>query len=245
MPWKKIQRAIGMCEGGQLRSMLEQLWSGLGLDRISVRTPGSSRVAFTIAVVTLAAKMSKADGVSTPVEAEAFERMFDVPASELEQIRRVFQLASQDVAGYEAYASQIGHLLADEPELKRTVLECLFHVASADGILHPAEDKFLGVVAGRLGLSDGEFRAVRRAFVFDPDSPYEVLGIAPDATDQDLKLHYRELVKSHHPDALVAKGVPPEFLAAAQRRLAAVNAAYEVILTERGQRVTRALEKAP
>ena len=245
MPWKKIQRAIGMCEGGQLRSVMDQLWAGLGLDRLTARTPGSRRVAFTIAVVTLAAKMSKADGVSTPVEAEAFERMFQVSPDELEQIRRVFQLASQDVAGYEAYASQIGRLLADEPDLKRTVLECLFHVASADGILHPAEDRFLKVVASHLGMPDTEFRAVRRAFVVDPDSPYEVLGVAPDVSDQTLKLHYRELVKTLHPDALVAKGVPAEFLAAAQRRLAAINVAHEAILAERGQRIERALEKAP
>jgi DnaJ like chaperone protein len=125
------------------------------------------------------------------------------------------------------------------------VLECLFHVASADGILHPGEDKFLETVSDKLGLSRAEYRAVRRAFVFDPDSPYEVLGISPGVTDQDLKLHYRELVKSHHPDTLVAKGVPAEFLNAAHRRLAAINAAYDAILAERGQRAERALEKAP
>ena len=244
MPWNKIQRAIERFTSGS-RSALDQLWGSLNLDAISGKTPGSSRVAFTIAVVTLAAKMSKADGVSTKVEAEAFERLFKVQAGQLDHVRRVFQMGSQDVAGYEEYAAQVANLLFDEPDLKRTVLECLFHVASADGILHPGEDKFLANVARIFGLSDAEYRCVRRAFVVDPDSPYEVLGIQPDASIQDLKAHYRDLVKSHHPDVLISKGVPVEFLAAAQRRLAAVNAAYEAILAERGLKTERALEPAP
>lgn len=234
-----------MCEGGTLRIALDRLWSILRLDRLSGRPAPRTGVAFTIAVVTLAAKMSKADGVSTRVEAEAFEQMFDVAESELGHVRRVFQLASQDVAGFEAYASQVGRLLGNEPELKISVLECLFHVASADGILHPAEDRFLAIVAERLGLTTPEFKAVRRAFIHDPDSPYEVLGVAADASDDDIKRCYRDLAKTHHPDALMAKGVPAEFLAAAQRRLAAINAAYEAILAERGQRPVRQLEQAP
>ena len=245
MPWNKIQRAIEMFKSGSLRSALDQLWGSLSLDAMSAKTPGSCRVAFTIAVVTLSAKMSKADGVSTKVEADAFERLFKVQPDQLDHVRRVFQMGSQDIAGYEAYAAQVANLLADEPELKRTVLECLFHVASADGILHPGEDKFLGDVARIFGFSQAEYRCVRRAFIVDPDSPYEVFGLQPDASLQELKTHYRDLVKTHHPDVLVSKGVPVEFLAAAQRRLAAVNAAYEAILSERGLKTERALEPAP
>ena len=70
------------------------------------------------------------------------------------------------------------------------------------------------------------------------------MSIAPRATDKEIKARYRELVKSHHPDALVSKGVPPEFLAAAARRLATITAAYETILAERGKRVERALERS-
>ena len=131
-----------------------------------------------------------------------------------------------------------------EPELKISVLESLFHVASADGVLHPDEDAYLSRVAEIFGLTQGEFRCVRRGFVIDPENPYDVLSIAPRATDKEIKARYRELVKSHHPDALVSKGVPPEFLAAAARRLATITAAYETILAERGKRVERALERS-
>ena len=83
--------------------------------------------------------MSKADGVSLPIEAEAFERQFSVPYHECEHVRRLYQLASQDIAGYEIYAAQIARMLEDQPELKVSVLECLFHIASADGVLHPTK----------------------------------------------------------------------------------------------------------
>lgn len=241
MPWQDLKNAIGLTKGGPLRNALDQLWGALGIER----SPARSRVAFTIAVITLAAKMSKADGVSSDVEAETFDAVFVVPDSERGNVKRLFALAAQDVAGYDSYARQIAGHLEDEPDLKVSVLECLFNVACADGVLHPAEDEFLSDVASIFGISSVDFKAIRRAFVRDPDSPYEIMGVAPNASDDDLKARYRQLVKCHHPDALVAKGVPPEFLLAAERRLAAVTAAYEAIQSERGRRATRALESSP
>ena len=242
MPWKALQTAAGRDKGGPLRNALAQIWQTLGMESVPRPDCAQCRVAFTIGVITLSAKMSKADGVSSAIEAAAFERQFSVPESEREHARRLFTLASEDVAGYETYASQMARILADEPELKITVLECLFHIATADGILHPSEDQFLSTVSTLFGLSHSDYRSVRRAFIHDPDSPYEVLSIDAGATDQEIKARYRELVKSHHPDALVSKGVPPEFLAAASRRLAAITEAYEAIQVERGRRRERALE---
>lgn len=238
MPWQELKSALGMAKGGPLRSALDQLWGALGLEQ----SPAQSRIAFTIAVITLAAKMSKADGVTTEAEAQVFDQVFVVPEEERGNVTRLFQLASQDVAGYETYARQIANHLADEPEVKTSVLECLFHVACADGVLHPAENDFLGEVARIFGLTATEFQSIRRAFVRDPDGPYETLGLAHDVTDAAIKARYRELVKRHHPDALVSKGVPPEFLIASERRLAAITAAYEAIEAERGRRAPRALE---
>lgn len=239
MAWQFLKNAVVAC-GGSLRSGLDHIKETFGFE--GAQAPAESRVAFTIAVVALAAKMSKADGVSLPIEAEAFKRQFKVPDSECAHVRKLYQLASQDVAGYEVYAAQIARILDGQPDIKISVLECLFHVASADGVLHPEEDRYLARVADIFGLSECEFRCLRRGFVTDPDSPYEVLNVSGSATDKEVRARYLELVKSHHPDALVAKGVPAEFLAGAERRLAAITAAYEAILAERGQRAEKALE---
>lgn len=233
MPWKDISQAIGLERVGSVRDALAAVWTRLGLDKLTERTPAHRTAAFTIAVTTLAAKMAKADGVALPIEAEAFERMFEIPPAEEANVRRLYDLAKQDVAGYEAYAGQIARMLKDEPQLLRAVLECLFHIAAADGVLHPAEDCFLETVADRFGLSRLEFLTIRASFVHDPESPYAILGVAPDVSDADLKAYHRALVREHHPDRLAANGVPEEFRAAADRRLAAINVAYETILKER------------
>lgn len=233
MPWKEIAQAIGFEPGTSVRDALSAVWSRLIGERVTNRTPGYRTVAFTIAVTTLAAKMAKADGVALPVEVRAFERVFDVPPDERENFRRLYDLAAQDIAGYETYAGKIATLLANEPEMLRALLECLFHVAAADGILHPDEDAFLAVVAEKFGLSHGEFLSVRAGFINDPCSPYQILGVHPDITDAELKLRHRALVREHHPDRLAASGVPPELRCAANRRLAAINAAYDAVLADR------------
>ena len=228
---------------GGVRGALEQLRSK-GQDVFAGGVPAQSRVAFTIAIVSLAAKMSKADGVSLPIEIEAFERQFSIPTGERDNVRRLFKLAAQDVAGFEVYAGQIAHMLGHDKDLRVAVLECLFHVASADGVLHPSEDTYLAKAAEIFGLSKTEYRCVRRGFVVEADSPYEILNVSPAASDAEIKARYRELVKGHHPDALMSKGVPAEFLAGAERRLARITAAYEQIQTERGNRASQSLEKS-
>ena len=236
MPWTTIANAVGLAKGGAVRDALATLWSSLGLERLTERMPAHRTVAFTIAVTTLAAKMAKADGVALPVEERAFEQMFAIPLGEEANVRRLYDLAKQDVAGFEIYAGKIARLLHDEPELLASVLGCLFYIAAADGILHPAEDSFLATVAERFGIGRVEFLAIRAGFVHDPDSPYAVLGVRPDASEAELKARYHALVRDHHPDRLAAAGIPPEFRAAADRRLAAINAAYEAIEKERSPR---------
>lgn len=190
-------------------------------------------VAFTMGVIALCAKMAAADGVVTRDEVEAFKQVFKVPEGEAANVRRVFNLAKQDVAGFEAYAQQISGLLRNDPELLQDVLEGLFHIAAADGILHPAEEDYLKAVAGIFNIDDKAFRVIRAYFVTDVDGPYEVLGVTADISDKDLKVRHRELVIKNHPDKLIARGVPAEFVEVANRKLAAINEAYDAIVKER------------
>lgn len=236
MPWKVISQAIGLDAGrATVLDAIAAWWERLRRELAAHRTPGFRTVAFTIAATTLAAKMAKADGVALPIEERAFEQVFDIPKGEEENFRRLYDLAAQDIAGFEVYASKIASLLADEPEMLNALLECLFHVAAADGILHPDEDRFLEIVAEKFGLSRAEFLSIRAGFINDPCSPYQILGVMPSIPDEELKLRHRELVREHHPDKLAMAGVPPELRCAANRRLAAINAAYDQIKTERAR----------
>jgi DnaJ like chaperone protein len=194
---------------------------------------GELPVAFTIAVVALSAKMAKADGVVAGVEVDAFHRAFHVPEAELAGVRRVFTMAQEDTAGYEGYATQIARLLSHRPALLTDVLDTLFHIATADRALHPAEDSFLATVARLFGLSDSEFRHHRAQYVHDVSSPYDVLGLHPSASDEAVKARHRKLVRENHPDLAIGRGLPQELIDVATRRLAAINDAYAIIARER------------
>jgi DnaJ like chaperone protein len=191
-------------------------------------------VAFTAAVVALAAKMAKADGVVVGVEVEAFQRAFRVDPRDLRNITRLFDLAKQDTAGFEAYAEQITRIVERDRAVLRDVLASLLHIATADRVLHPSEDAFLATVAERFGFSSSEYRHERAHFISDPDSPYDVLGLTPNATDAEIKQRHRKLVRETHPDLMTGRGVPPELIVVATRRLAAINDAYAIVAKERG-----------
>lgn len=219
-----------MAEGGALRGALDAILCGFGIGDCKT----TNEVAFTAAVIALSAKMAKADGVATRIEVEAFERLFKPPPGELANVRRLFDLATRDVAGYESYARQIAKLLSDEPRLKRDVYDGLFHIAAADGVLHADEEVYLRRVGEIFGYDEAEYRSIRALFVHDPDDAYTVLGVSPDITDEALKTHYRALVRENHPDVLSARGVPGQFIDIATRKIAAINSAYNEIARERG-----------
>jgi DnaJ like chaperone protein len=229
--WQKISDfagAVGDAGGG----LLGDLAHVFGLER-GAGAPEND-VAFTIGVIALSAKMAKADGVVSPLEVAAFKKIFQSAPDEAANVERMFNLAKQDVAGYEAYADQIAALLKDDRKLLQDVLEGLLHMATADGVLHPKEDAFLADVAERFGFSPSEFRFFRARFVKDNCNPYDVLRLDPSASDEDIKAQYRKLVRDNHPDKLMGRGVPADFVEIATRKLAAINAAYDTIVKERG-----------
>ena len=188
---------------------------------------------FTTGLVALAAKMAKSDGVVVQNEVEAFEQIVQVPASEHERVKRLFDLAKGTTDGFEAYARQIGDAFKDEPALLEDVLDGLFHVAKADGAVHEAEFAYVKAVAGTFGFTDADFDRIAARHVRRADDPYLILGADRSLDDQELKRHYRKLVAENHPDREIARGLPPEAVAIATQRLAVINAAWERIATER------------
>jgi len=228
--WQKISDFAGAV-GGAGGGLLGDLAHVFGLERGG---EPQNDVAFTIGVIALSAKMAKADGVVSPLEVAAFRQIFHASPAEAANVERIFNLAKQDVEGYEAYANQIASLLKGNKKLLQDVLEGLLHVATADGVLHPKEDKYLADIAGRFAFSPSEYRFFRARFVKDNCNPYDVLRLAPGATKEEIKAQYRKLVSDNHPDKLMGRGVPVEFVEIATRKLAAINAAYDTIAKERG-----------
>ncbi|GAA0774276.1 DnaJ family molecular chaperone [Roseibium denhamense] len=226
--WSSIGSIVGAigAGGAQIVDRLVQL--------VLARPEGTNTVGFTVAMIALSAKMAKADGVVTADEVLAFRDLFEVPEAEERNVARLFSLAQEDVAGYEVYAKKLADLFPYDRKTLLDILDGLFHIAKADGIVHENEISYLSHVAEVFGLDEREFSKVLARHVRNDGNPYEVLGIGPDASDSELKTHYRREVMETHPDRMIARGVPEEFVRIANDRLAALNTAWAQICAERG-----------
>lgn len=197
--------------------------------------PERRQVAFTVAMIALSAKMAKADGIVTHDEIRAFKEIFDIPQKEQANVARMFNLAKQDIAGFDAYARQIVKIYRHAPDILEDILDGLFHIAEADGIIHENELAFLREVARIFAFEDEAFDAIRARHVKKGgNDPYEVLGADASWSNFELVRRYRALVLENHPDRLIARGVPPEFVTIANDKMAAINAAYDELKRERG-----------
>jgi DnaJ like chaperone protein len=224
--WEKLAGATAEL----LRSGLVEAVRG----GVNGQEAGKVQVAFTVGVIALGAKMAKADGVVTRDEVNALKEVFKIPAGEMKNVANIFNMAKQDVTGYQAYAEQLAAMLKGNRRLLEDVLEGLFHIAKADQVLHPREVEFLAEVANRFGITKTEFSYIKaRHVVVAKRNPYDVLGVNASIGKDELKSHYHRLVLENHPDKLIARGVPKEFVAIATEKLAAINEAYAEITNER------------
>jgi DnaJ like chaperone protein len=239
--WGKVLGgAAGFAMGGPLGALIGAV-AGHAVDRMrevprqGADTDATKRIAFTIGVIVLGAKMAKADGQVTPDEVSAFKEVFRVPPDEMKNVGRLFNQARRDAAGFEPYARQIGRMFQDNPAVLEELLDGLFHIARADGTVTPDEVAYLAQVAAIFGLGEAEWDRIRAANMGpDTSDPYAILGIPRDVSNDDLKSAYRKLVRENHPDRLVAQGMPQEFIELANERLATINAAYDRIRQQRG-----------
>ncbi|APE42881.1 molecular chaperone DjlA [Sulfitobacter alexandrii] len=216
----------------RITEALSALASGEGLAAVfdRLRSPPERSVAFTIAVIALGAKMAKADGLVTRDEVTAFREVFKIAEGDTAGAARVFNLARQDVTGFDDYARRIADMFSAQPDMLRDLMEGLFHIAMADGTYHPNEDAFLAEVAGIFGLPEDDFAALKARFVPDTSPlPHTVLGIRPGATLEEARAAWRKLVRENHPDALVARGLPEEAVRMAEKRLIDINRAWETL----------------
>ncbi len=230
--FEKILAHIGETVSSALASVIEAVRTVFEGDPETRR-----KVSFSVAMIALSAKMAKADGIVTIAEVEAFKQIFRIPDDEAANVARLYNLAKQDIAGFETYAEKLSGLCGSGTSNCRVledIIDGLFHIAKADGLVHEKELAFLTRVAEIFGIDEVHFaRITARHIHIGGVDPYRVLGVSPDDDFTNIRKRYRVLVSESHPDKLLARGVPEEFHGIANDRMAALNAAYEAIERER------------
>jgi DnaJ like chaperone protein len=244
---KLLGGAAGFAIGGPIGALLGAV-AGHAVDRLaeSDEPPDSAaalgvderaatrQIAFTIGIIVLGAKMAKADGVVNRSEILAFKQVFKIPPEEEQNVGRIFDQARRDAHGFEPYARQIAHMFTRKSRVLEELIDGLFHIAKSDGKVSNEELDFLRNVAGIFGFDEADFARIRESHLgLDAGDPYNLLGVTRAMDNAAIKAAYRKLVRDTHPDKLMAKGLPAEFLAMANQRLATINAAYDRICKER------------
>ena len=205
-----------------------------------VRDPRQVQQAFLIAMISLAAKVAKADGRVTAEEVRSFDTFLRDRLGMSPEDRRVaarlFNEARDSSVPAAEFARQIRALIGHQPDRLRDLMSLLISVAAADARIDPAEERLLRSIATEMGLSARDYESA--AAMFDPrrsaDASYAVLGLTHNATDEEVKKTYRRLAREYHPDVVANKGMGEDFQKFADEKMRAINAAYDAIKEARG-----------
>ena len=121
----------------------------------------------------------------------------------------------------------------NQPTLLVSFFDLLFKLVAADATLHPAEEAALKRVKEIFNISDNQFEAIKAVYFSDLDKYYKILNCTPQSTNEEIKSSYKKLVKDFHPDTIISKGLPNEFIEFASNRFREIQESYEKIGQER------------
>ena len=190
--------------------------------------------AFSTAVTALGAKLAMADGLAQDGEYAVFSDIFQADEGSQNNIRRLYQLARQTTRGFESYARRLAKRYRGCPQLLEDVLDGLFYIAAADGAVTGAELAYMNRVSDLFGLSPLTFRRIKATHIGPgADDPYVILGVAADAPDAVVRAAWRTALAEAHPDRVLARGLPADYVEIAQTKAQAINAAFDLIRRER------------
>ena len=258
MSWwgKVLGGAVGFVLGGPLGALLGGV---LGHSLDQAREEGAPhaterrQTVFFTAAFSVLGHLAKADGQVSRDEIRLASRVMDRLrlAPDLRDFaRRLFGEGKRPDFDLDAVLAQLGRE-APSRDLLRMFLEIQVFAAYADGRVHLAERAILGRICAHLGFDaatlaqveslvqaelQGEFSHATSARAAPLDDAYAVLGVTPDADDAAVKRAYRRLISQHHPDKLVAKGLPEEMMTLATAKAQQIRGAYERVQAARGMR---------
>ena len=261
MSWlgKVVGGAFGFLLGGPLGAILgasvgHQFDEGLhGIQIDEQLSPGDQhrvQMAFFSATFSVMGHIAKADGRVTTAEINLAKRIMSELALTDEMRVAAINLFEQGKdSNFPLYGvlDQFRRECHRRTHLIRMFLEIQIQAAYADGVLDQAEEAVLRKICTHLGISRFDYESIKLQFQAQQrfygqdqrkpaeilDDAYAMLGVPEAATDAEVKKAYRRLMSQHHPDKLVAKGLPEEMMTLAKEKTQKIRKAYEVVRDSR------------
>jgi len=224
---------IGFSLGGPFGMLLGSLIGGrLSKARSSgtFKSFAQPQQMFALSLIVLSAKLSKADGLVSKEEIIAVKEKLKIPETEMGHVGKIFNKAKEESKGYEPYAKQISDIFRGNIIVLEEVINILFYVAEADGVVSKNEELMIEDIAKIFGLSQSQFESIKESRKSsDKLNPYIVLGSSPEDSLQTIRKRYIKLSKEHHPDLLMSKGIPAEVINESKNKMRSINSAWDQI----------------
>ena len=195
-----------------------------------------SQAAYFISLFSILGKLAKADGVITRDEIAVVENFLTglrIPAQQKEFAKRVFREAKDSPYSVDDFAMQLYQINQNQPTVLLSFLDLLFKVAAADQKLHPGEETILKRIKTIFRISDQQYDNIKAAYFNEIEKYYKMLDCSTESSNQEIKASYKRLVKDYHPDTIISKGLPEEFVQFATKRFQEIQEAYEKVRQER------------
>ena len=240
--WGKIiGGTTGFALGGPLGAIIGMMIGG-SFDRSARKFSSSNQISqqqkknvFALCIIILSAKIAKADGQVTKEEIYTFKEKFNIQAEEMSEVSKIFNEAKKSSFGFKNIADQVGNLFSDNKVLLEQLLNNLFYIAEADGLTSINEVEVLRSISQSFHFNETDFQRIFHSRLNNKESdPYKILGVTREDSDNNIRKKWIELSKEHHPDYLIAKGMPKEFIKEANKELSSINLAYDKIKELRG-----------
>ena len=201
---------------------------------------------FFTTVFSLMGHIAKADGKVSQDEIDQAEIMMNklgVSGAKRQQAIECFKQGTSADFDMAALLSTFSSAVRFRADLKQNLLMFLVEMAIADDEFHASEEAILRRVAQSIAIEMRSFERMvemlkaQRSFaggqsasgVDDLATAYKAMGVDASISDKDLKRAYRKLMSQHHPDKMIAKGVPADMVAMATEKTQEIQAAYDLI----------------
>jgi len=197
-------------------------------------------------LVSLLAKVAKSDGRVNELEARLISEILDDigfklrDAGKRDELKRIYAAEKENLSNvYElAREYKISFRLSEDLAIAR--ISFLLNLAYIDGDFARSEREVIEKISDAFGLSRPHLERVIAGFekfygsykskpASGNKNPYEILGLSEQASFEEVKKRYRELVKKYHPDILMGRGESEEMIEKSTRKLQEINEAYETI----------------